>query len=176
MQLKYVNVSLSGSGLRNQTLASLFFVVAYVSIGKSIHSCVGFSTHDSVGVVRPCLGLQHFGQPLASGVGVVVEVEKEEQENHAVGTDDVDKDGELVWAVIQEEILADVGGDHDKLDQLNGGEVLLPPQVFLVFWAHSTKSVVCVHNDVNNTVEESMECSQTTWSKADSKPPSEWHD
>lgn len=156
--------------------ASFVFVVAHVSVGVSIHLRVGFSAHDSVSVVRPCLSLQHFGQPLASGVGVVVEVEKEEQENHAVRADDVDKDGELVRAVVQEEILADVGGDHHELDQLNGGEVLLPPQVFLVFWAHSTQSVVRVHNDVNNTVEESMECSQTTWSKADSKPPSEGHD
>lgn len=74
------------------------------------------SIHDSVGVVTPCLSLQHFRQPLALGVGVVPEVEEKEQENQAVRTNDVDEDGELVWAVSHEEVLRNVGGNHDKLD------------------------------------------------------------
>lgn len=74
------------------------------------------SIHDSIGVVRPCLILQNLWQPLALGVGVVPEVEEKEQENQAVRADDVDKDGELVWAVLHEEVLGDVGGNHDKLD------------------------------------------------------------
>jgi len=77
---------------------------------------VGVSIHDSVGVVRPRLILQHFRQPLALGVGVVVEVEEEKQENQAVQADDVDKDGKLVWAVLHEEVLGDVAGHHNKLD------------------------------------------------------------
>lgn len=77
---------------------------------------IGVSIHDTVGVVCPCLSLQHFRQPLAFGVGVVPEVEEEEQENHAIQPDDVDEDRELVGAVRHEEILGDVGGHHNKLD------------------------------------------------------------
>lgn len=77
---------------------------------------VGVSIHDSIGVVGPCLSLQYFRQPLTLGVGVVPEVEKEEQENQAVRANDVDKDGELVGAVLHEKVLGDVGGHHNKLD------------------------------------------------------------
>lgn len=75
----------------------------------------GVSVHDSVAVVCPCLILQHFRQPFALGVGVVPEVEEEEQENQAIRGDDVDEDGELVGAV-HEEILGDVARHHNKLD------------------------------------------------------------
>lgn len=74
------------------------------------------SIHKSVAVVFPLLILQYFGQPLALGVGVVPEVEEEEQENKAVCSDDGDKDWELVGAVLQEEILGDVAGHNSKLD------------------------------------------------------------
>lgn len=67
-------------------------------------------------MVCPCLSLQNFRQPLAFGVGVVPEVEEEEQENQAIQANDVDKDGELVIAVLHEEILGDVSGHHNKLD------------------------------------------------------------
>lgn len=76
----------------------------------------GVSIHNSVGVVCPRLSLQHFRQPLAFGVGVVPEVEEEEQENQAIQADDVDEDRELVGAVLHEEILGDVAGHHNKLD------------------------------------------------------------
>lgn len=76
----------------------------------------GVAIHNSVGVVCPRLSLQHFRQPLALGVGVVPEVEEEEQENQAVQADDVDEDRELVGAVAHEEILADVAGHHHKLN------------------------------------------------------------
>lgn len=77
---------------------------------------VGVSIHDTVTVVCPCLSLQYFRQPLAFGVGVVPKVEEEEQENQAVQANDVDKDGELVGAVLHEEILGDVACHHYKLD------------------------------------------------------------
>lgn len=47
--------------------------------------------------------------------------------------------------------------------QLDGGEVLLPPQVLLVVWAHGSQTVVRVHDDMDHTVEKGMECSHTTW-------------
>lgn len=76
----------------------------------------GIPIHDTVGVVRPCPCLQHFGQPFPLGVGVVPEVEEKEQENQAVQGDDVDEDGKLVVAIGNEEILGDVAGHHHKLD------------------------------------------------------------
>lgn len=127
-------------------------------------------------MVCPCLSLQHFRQPLALGVGVVPEVEKEEQENQAIQANDVDKDGELVGAVLHEEILGDVAGYHDKLDQLDCSEVFLPPQVLLVAGAKGSQAVVCVHEDMDNTVQQGVEGSLTTWCKPDSKPPGEGHD
>lgn len=36
--------------------------------------------------------------------------------------------------------------------QLNGGEVLLPPEVLLVVWAHGRQAIVSVHNNMDNTV------------------------
>lgn len=77
---------------------------------------IGASIHDTIGVVSPRLSLQHFRQPLALGVGVVPEVEEEKQENQAVQANDVDEDGELVGAVLHEEVLRDVSGHHNKLD------------------------------------------------------------
>lgn len=82
MQLEYVNHSLSVQGSWQRFL--LILVAAAVSVHVPVDVSVFHTAHDSVGVVRPGLGLQHFGQPLAFGVGVVVEVEEEEQENHAV--------------------------------------------------------------------------------------------
>lgn len=136
----------------------------------------GIPIHDTVAVVRPRLRLQHLGQPFSFGVGVVPEVEEKEQENQAVQADDVDEDGELVGAVRNEEILGDVAGHHNKLYQLDGGEVLLPPQVLLVVGAHGSQTVVRVHDDMDHTVEKGMECSHTTSCKPNSEPPGERHD
>lgn len=153
----------------------------------------GVSVHDAVGVVCPRLSLQDLRQPLAFGVGVVPEVEEEEQENQAVQGDDVDEDRELVGAIFHEEILGDVAGHHDKLDleqgemrdddmwelsgqwreksgavrltyQLNGCEVFLPPQVLLVVGAHGSETIVGVHDDVDDAVQQGVEGPQTTWS------------
>lgn len=144
--------------------ASLFFFM------------IGVSIHNSVAVVCPCLILQHFRQPLALGVGVVPEVEEEEQENQAVGGDYVDKDGEIVGAVLYEEILGDMGRHHHKLDQLNGSQVFLPPQILLVVWAQRSQAVVRVHDNMDDTVKQGVKCPHSTCRKAYSKPPREWHD
>lgn len=95
---------------------------------------------------------------------------------------------------------------HKLTYQLDCGEVFLPPQVFLVAGAKSSQAIVSVHEDMYNTVQQSMERSLTTWkmrvshmqinlqmsweilpvhfvfkknftcSKPDSKPPGEGHD
>lgn len=77
---------------------------------------VGVAIHYSIGVVCPSLDLEDLGQPLAFGVSMVPEVQEEEEEDQAVAADDVDEDGELVGAVLDEEVLPDMGGHHCKLD------------------------------------------------------------
>lgn len=96
---------------------------------------IGVSIHNAVGVVRPRLSLQHFRQPLAFGVGVVPEIEKEEQENQPVQADDVDEDGELVGAVLHEEVLGDVAGHQNELDLGRDKERR----------GWSNKSLICTH-------------------------------
>lgn len=36
--------------------------------------------------------------------------------------------------------------------QLNGGEVLLPPEVLLVVGAHGGQAIVRVHNNMDDTI------------------------
>lgn len=48
--------------------------------------------------------------------------------------------------------------DGNKLNHLETGQVFLPPDVLLIFWAHSCHHVVEVHDDVHECVQESKEC------------------
>ena len=82
---------------------------------------VGVAVHDAVGVVSPGLVLHRLGEPLALGVGMVPEVQEEQQEDEPVEANDVDEDRELIGAVLQKEILADMCGYHHKLDLQRGG-------------------------------------------------------
>lgn len=47
---------------------------------------------------------------------MVPEVKEEEEEDQTVEGNDVEEDGELIGAILYEEILGDVGGHHHKLD------------------------------------------------------------
>lgn len=139
---------------------------------------IGVPINNSIGVVCPCLGLQHFRKPLALSVSVVPEVQEEEKEDQTVEANDVDEDGKLIGAILYEEILGDVGGYQHELDlnktehkvtlqkfktdtslfsggdsyQLNGGEVLFPPQVLLVVGAHGRQPIISVHDNMDHTV------------------------
>lgn len=46
--------------------------------------------------------------------------------------------------------------------QLNGGKVLLPPEELLVLGAHGGQAIVNVHDNMDHTVEQSMERSHPT--------------
>lgn len=46
--------------------------------------------------------------------------------------------------------------------QLNSGEVLLPPEVLLVGGAQGRQAVVGVHDDMDHTVQQGMECPLAT--------------
>lgn len=39
-----------------------------------------------------------------------------------------------------------------KLHHLESGQVLLPPNVFLVFWSHSGNHIIKVHNNMHEPV------------------------
>lgn len=77
---------------------------------------IGISINNSIGVVCPCLCLENFRKPLALCVSVVPEVEEEAKEDQTIEGNDVDEDRKLIGAILYEEILADVGGNHHKLD------------------------------------------------------------
>lgn len=56
------------------------------------------------------------GQSLALDVSLDPEVGEEDEEEHAVDPDEVDKYGHLVFAVFHEVILRDVDRHHNKLN------------------------------------------------------------
>lgn len=60
--------------------------------------------------------LVHFGKPFAFGVGMIVEVEKQDQKDQPVQTDNVEKHWKLVRTIFHEEELADVSGHQRKLN------------------------------------------------------------
>lgn len=55
--------------------------------------------------------------------------------------------------------------DHDELDHLQVGEILLPPDVASVTVTHGSQHIVQVHYDVYKTVDESKEGTVATYRK-----------
>lgn len=52
--------------------------------------------------------------------------------------------------------------NHDELDHLEVGEVLLPPDVATVLWSHGRQHIVYVHHYVHKCVDEAKECTVST--------------
>lgn len=71
--------------------------------------------HIIVVLCHGCISLA-LGKPLAFRVGVVPEVEEEDEEDEAVESNDVDEYGILERTVFHEEVLANMTGYNDKLD------------------------------------------------------------
>lgn len=63
----------------------------------------------------------------------------------------------------------------DKLDHLQYGQVLLPPQIFLHFWSHGGQHVVRVHDDVNECIQKTKERTMTARREFDAPPNGCWH-
>lgn len=61
------------------------------------------------------LDLENFGKPLALGVRVIPEVEEQGEKEQAIKGNNVYEDGELIGAILHEEVLTNVNGDDDKL-------------------------------------------------------------
>lgn len=89
--------------------------------------------------------------------------------------DPVDEDTRVL-ARRPEQHLQLVAEDHHELYHLEGGEVLLPPDVLLVFRTHRSHHVVEVHHDVDERVQKSKERAVTTWRKLEPEPHGHGHD
>lgn len=46
---------------------------------------------------------------------------------------------------------------------MEGGQVLFPPNIFLIFWSHCTDHVIEVHDNVDESVEKGEECAVAAW-------------
>ena len=78
------------------------------------------------------------------------------------------------WIVAGEyQRLEGVEEDHDELHQLDGGEVLLPPEVGLQGGSTGGQQVVEVHQGVNSGVEERSETTLTSTDEPGSPPTEE---
>jgi len=58
---------------------------------------------------------------------------------------------------------------------LQGGQVLLPPEVLLVLWTHGREHVVGVHHDVDEGVEQAEEGAVATWGELNAEPDRHGH-
>lgn len=72
----------------------------------------------------------------AHAVRLHVEVREQEEEQDRVASDPPDEHFRVV--AVAEAELEGMEEDHDKLDDLHGGEVLLPPDVLLVLRSHGS--------------------------------------
>lgn len=114
-------------------------------------------------------------QPLTLHVSLDPEVGEQHEEEGSVHPDEVDNHGELVVAAVHEVILRGVKRHQDKLGQLNGSHVFLPPQKLLEAWSSSSKAVVEIHDDVDGRIHHGMEGSHSTRSITNSPPPGPRH-
>lgn len=89
------------------------------------------------------------------GVALVVELPEEEEEETGVEADKPDEHPRIV--ALDEEELEGVDHYRDELDHLQGGEVLLPPEVRLDRGTERREQVVRVHHDVDEGVQETEE-------------------
>lgn len=69
-----------------------------------------------------------------------------------------------IWSHDQLELVRE---DRDELEHLESGQVLLPPDVLLVFRAHRRHHVVKVHDNVNERVQHGEEGAVATCERID---------
>lgn len=85
-----------------------------------------------------------------------VEAREQEQEHHTMQSNPEHK---VFWIIAftegQLELMTEYG---NKLYHLECCQMLFPPNVLLVFWAHRRNHIIEIHNNVNEWVEHSKEC------------------
>lgn len=111
--------------------------------------------------------------PLVRFVCALVELVEQEEEHDGVHSDPPDERSRVV--AVDEQQLEGVHHDSDKLDHLQAGEVLLPPEVLLELGSEGREQVVRVHYDVYEGVEQSEEGTVATWSELDAEPHGHGH-
>lgn len=67
--------------------------------------------------------------------------------------------------LVTHSFLAGVYVKEKTTHKLYSCHVFFPPQIFMISWAQRTDSIISVHDDMDNTIQQSMECSQTTCRK-----------
>ena len=93
-----------------------------------------------------------------------VEVEEQaEEEDHETGRDDGKLPRVAALGAQTEDDDQALGEHGGELDHLEGGEVLLPPEVGLHLGTEGGEEVVRVHQDVNHGVDETAERLLATW-------------
>jgi len=99
---------------------------------------------------------------------LLVKLLKQEEEHNGVHADPPDESLRVV--AVDEEQLERVQHDGQELQHLQGGQVLLPPQVFLHVGAQGGQQVVRVHDYVDERVQQSEERAVTTcWKRVEKK-------
>lgn len=159
--------------------------VVGVPVGGAVGSAVGRHAaigggSVAVGEGEGCRGRRSFspfagrqGAGLVSFVRVLVELVEQEEEHDGVHSDPPDE--RLRVVAVDEEQLERVHHDCHKLDHLQGGEVLLPPEVLLELGSEGGEQVVRVHHNVDEGVEQSEEGAVATGSELDAEPHGHGH-
>lgn len=106
-------------------------------------------------------------------IALVVEVTEEEDEGDAVTKHNY---VHRVWEVaLCEQVVAGVKEEEQELQQLQRGEVSLPPKVLLHVRADRSQAVIRVHDDVNEGVYKADEERLSSSHILHSRPPVEDH-
>lgn len=106
-------------------------------------------------------------------VALIIEVTEEDDEGDTVAKHHhVHGVGEVALC---EQVVACVQEEQQKLQQLQGREVSLPPQVLLHVRADGSQPVVRIHHDVDEGVDQADEERLSTSHILDSRPPVEDH-
>lgn len=104
-----------------------------------------------------------------------VELREQPEKHDGVGGDVVRELPREIAVVVEHQLEA-VGHDADELDHLEGGHVLLPPNVLAVLGTQSAEEVVEVHEHVDENVEKAEERGVAAGDEPGAGPDGERHD
>lgn len=162
-------------------------LVVHFAVGVPVAVAVGVSVSVSVAVpiasaairisVTVPIGFQAIRSRGNARFGVLVaalvKIGEETEEEDAVASDPPNKG--LGVVAIDEEQLERVHHNGDELNHLKSGEIFLPPNEFLVLWSHGGHHVVEIHDDVDESVEQTEESRVATRCETDSEPDAHRH-
>lgn len=109
----------------------------------------------------------------ATKISLDVELRKQEEE-HDCMTSNPPHEGTWVMTFSEGELEC-MTEDQDKLDHLEVGKVLLPPNETAVFGSHGRQHVVDVHHNMHEGVDKTKESAVSTCSELDAEPDTHGH-